>query len=111
MLCARRRTAASLPPRARIVRCALFLIRLSALLPALAHAVIVRGHATDSLGQPVSGARVQLIQGTQVIATALSDEHGFFEARTGNTGRFKMLSTAPSCIRSTTARGPSRAWR
>ncbi len=98
MPCARRRAAASLPLRADFVA-SVCRVALSTIFfwtfTAPAHAVIVRGHATDSLGRPVSGARIELIQGMQVVASATSDEKGFFEARSGNAGRFKMFSTAP----------------
>jgi len=98
MLCALRRFAASLPLRAGFARRAASTIFLSAVLPGAAHAVIVRGHTTDALGQPVAGAKVQLIQGPRVIASAYSDANGFFEARTGESGRFRMLSTAPTFL-------------
>ncbi len=88
------RTLASPPLRAKSLRCVFSAALLFAVFSNNARAVIVRGRATDPLGQPVAGARVQLIQGTQVIASAVSDSNGYFEARTGNSGRFKMVGNA-----------------
>src|ERR1700727_1660544 len=44
-----------------------------------ANAVIVRGTVTDPLGAAVVGARVQLIQGRQVAAVAVTGPDGTFE--------------------------------
>lgn len=65
-----------------------------ALTPLAAHAVVVRGTVTDQLGVPVPGARVQLIQGKQTASIAISGSDGSFEIRSGDTGRFLLLTSA-----------------
>ena len=59
-----------------------------------ANAVIVRGTVTDPLGAVVPGARVQLIQGKQVAAVAVSGPDGTFEIRSTAPGRFVLLTSA-----------------
>lgn len=61
-----------------------------------AHAVVVRGTITDTLGVPVSAARIQLIQGQGTSAFAISNADGTFEIRSGDSGRFLLLSSAAS---------------
>ena len=61
---------------------------------ATANAVVVRGTVTDPLGAVVVGARVQLVQGTSVIAFARSDVDGSFEIRSTARGRFRLLTSA-----------------
>ena len=60
------------------------------------HAVIIRGNVTDPLGAAVPGARVQLIQGRQVVALGVSGADGSYEIRSAASGRFLLLSSAPS---------------
>ena len=59
-----------------------------------ANAVIVRGTVTDPLGAAVVGARVQLIQGRQVAAVAVTGPDGTFEIRSTAPGRFVLLTSA-----------------
>ena len=59
-----------------------------------AHAVIVRGRVTDSLGKPLSGARVQLIQKGSVTGIAYAAADGSFEIRSADAGRFTLLGSA-----------------
>jgi vitamin B12 transporter len=59
-----------------------------------AHAVIVRGTVTDPLGAVVAGARVQLVQGTEVVAFSKSGADGTFEIRSAEKGRFRLLTSA-----------------
>ena len=59
-----------------------------------AKAVVVRGTVTDTLGAPIPGARVQLIQGKQTASFAVSGPDGSFEIRSGDTGRFLLLTSA-----------------
>ena len=59
-----------------------------------AHAVVVRGTVTDPLGALVPGARVQLIFGKNTAAFAISHADGTFEIRTGDAGRFLLLTSA-----------------
>jgi len=60
----------------------------------MAHAVVVRGTVTDPLGAVVVGARVQLIQGTTVVAFSRSQVDGSFEIRSTARGRFRLLTSA-----------------
>jgi len=66
----------------------------TALLPATLHAVVVRGTVTDQLGAPVPGARVQLIQGKNTASFAMAGSDGSFEIRSGDSGRFLLLTSA-----------------
>ena len=75
------------------IRPALTLIAFS-LSPLLARGVVVRGTVTDQLGVPVAGARVQLIQGKQTASFAMSTSDGTFEIRSGDSGRFLLLTSA-----------------
>ncbi len=59
-------------------------------------AVIVRGTVTDPLGAAVPGAAVQLIQNKQIVGSARSGSDGSFEIRSTATGRFLLLTTAPT---------------
>lgn len=59
-----------------------------------AHAVVVRGHVTDPLGRGVGGASVQLVEGGQAVARALSSPDGTYEIRSGDSGRFTLLGSA-----------------
>jgi vitamin B12 transporter len=59
-----------------------------------ANAVVVRGTVTDPLGAVVPGARVQLIQGKQVAAVAVSGPDGTYEIRSTAPGRFVLLTSA-----------------
>jgi vitamin B12 transporter len=60
----------------------------------LAHAVIVHGVVTDALGKPVSGARIQLIQGRSAVAAGLSGVDGTYEIRSTAGGRFVLLTSS-----------------
>ncbi len=66
------------------------------LLPPALHAVVVRGTVTDQLGAAVPGARVQLVQGTNSNASAVSNPDGSFEIRSGASGRFTLFTSAPT---------------
>jgi vitamin B12 transporter len=59
-----------------------------------ANAVVVRGTVTDPLGAAVAGARIQLIQGKQVTAVAVSGPDGTYEIRSTAPGRFVLLTSA-----------------
>jgi vitamin B12 transporter len=61
-----------------------------------AHAVVVRGKVTDPLGAAVINARVQLVQGTKMIAITHSGVDGSFEIRSTAPGRFRLLTVAPT---------------
>ncbi|ADW68377.1 TonB-dependent receptor [Granulicella tundricola] len=63
-----------------------------------AHAVVVQGTVTGPFGQPVPGARIQLIQlgaGTRSVADAVSGVDGEYEIRTDVAGRFLLLTASP----------------
>ncbi len=65
-----------------------------------AHAVIVRGHVTTQLGQPLPGSRVQLIrldEGARNVADTITGVDGAYELRTDLAGRFLLL-TSPSML-------------
>jgi iron complex outermembrane receptor protein/vitamin B12 transporter len=77
-------------------RLAFFPLLLCGLIPA--HAVVVRGRVTNALGQPLPGARVQLIQlsgGPRNAADNVTGPDGSFELLSGSGGRFLLL-TSPS---------------
>ena len=59
-----------------------------------AQAVIVRGTVTDPLGAVIVNARVQLVQGTAVVAFGRSGPDGTYEIRSTAKGRFKLLTSA-----------------
>lgn len=59
-----------------------------------ARAVVVRGIVTDPLGATVPGARVQLLQGRNTGTLAISGPDGAFEIRSGDSGRFVLLTSA-----------------
>jgi iron complex outermembrane receptor protein/vitamin B12 transporter len=61
---------------------------------AVANAVIIRGIVTDPLGAVVVGARVQLIQGKNSAAVAVTGDDGTFEIRSTSEGRFVLLTSA-----------------
>ena len=58
------------------------------------HAVVVRGTVTDPLGAAIPGARVQLILGQKTASFAISHPDGTFEIRSGDAGRFLLLTSA-----------------
>ncbi len=59
------------------------------------HAVIVRGTVRDPLGRPITSSRLQLIQGTQSVASTITLPDGTFEIRSTGTGRFLLIGTSP----------------
>jgi vitamin B12 transporter len=67
-----------------------------AILTTFARAVVVRGIVTDAFGRPVSAARVQLVQGPNVIAFTLTAPDGSYEIRSTEPGRFTLLTSAPA---------------
>lgn len=92
-----RREKVRVLPRTFAARRALALFALAACTFS-AHAVIVRGHVTDALGKPVMGARVQLFENGKSIAVSISDEHGFYEVRSADSGRFALVGGAPTFL-------------
>jgi len=66
------------------------------LVPLSAHAVIVRGTVTDPLGAAVLGAQIRLVQNTQAVAIAVSGPDGSYEIRSTASGRFLLLTSAPT---------------
>jgi iron complex outermembrane receptor protein/vitamin B12 transporter len=93
-----RRHAASLSLRAKFKRRAALTLLQLVLSAICAHAVVVRGHVTDALGTPIPGGRVQLIQGGEVVAVVYADDHGAFEVRSSNSGRFTLLGSSASFL-------------
>ncbi len=90
MLISARLHAAS--PAFRAIRHAAFTL----LFAASAHAVVVRGTVTDPLGATIGNARVQLIQGKQMVADAITAPDGTYEIRSTAAGRFVLLTAATS---------------
>ena len=80
--------AAILPSRIRFITRSFLSLAAFAALLAPAHAVIVRGRVTDSLGRAVPGARVQLIERGKVAAIAYAADDGSYEIRSADAGRF-----------------------
>jgi vitamin B12 transporter len=72
----------------------LLLLVAAALLTLPAKAVIVRGIVTTPFGVPLGNARVELIQGRQVAAFTFTQQDGTYEIRSGNAGRFLLLTAA-----------------
>ncbi len=66
----------------------------AAVLTLPAQAVIVRGAVTTPFGVPLGNARVQLLQGTQVVAFAFTQMDGTYEIRSTSTGHFLLLASA-----------------
>jgi len=60
---------------------------------ASAGAVVVRGRVTTALGNPLPGARVQLIENGKAVAQATAGADGSFEIRTAGAGRFTLLTS------------------
>ena len=75
-------------------QCGVLLLAQISAVAATARAVVVRGTVTDPLGAVVVGARVQLVQGTSVIAFSRSQVDGTFEIRSAAKGRFRLLTSA-----------------
>jgi len=88
---ASRPDGASTPSRASSVRRFVVTFLLSSL---AAHAVVVRGRVTNPLGVVVPGARVQLVESGKVVAVAFAGADGAFEIRSGDGGRFTLLTSA-----------------
>ncbi|WP_263365765.1 TonB-dependent receptor [Edaphobacter bradus] len=71
------------------------LLALTLLIAAIpAKAVVVRGTVSDPLGAVIPAARVQLIAGTTVAASAVTGPDGSFEIRSTASGRFVLLTSA-----------------
>lgn len=73
----------------------LLLLVAAALLTLPAQAVIVRGTVTAPFGVPLGNARIELIQGQKVAAFTFTLQDGTYEIRSGNAGRFLLLTAAP----------------
>lgn len=61
-----------------------------------AQAVVARGVVTDALNRHVSAARVQLVQGKDAVAVAITGPDGFYDVRYAGSGRFVLLTSAVS---------------
>jgi len=90
------RSMARLVLRASFPLAAFLFLAISLIAPTPACAVVVRGVVTDALGQPIPGARVQLIQGPRPVAIAIAGLDGSFEIRSTLAGRFTLLTSAPA---------------
>ena len=67
------------------------------------HAVIVRGTVRDPLGRPVASTRIQLILGTQSVASTTTLPDGTYEIRSTETGRFLLIGASPGMAVQVTA--------
>ena len=56
------------------------------------HAIAVRGRVTDSLGSPIAGATVALIENGTVVLSVRSAYDGSYQLSTGTAGRFYVLA-------------------
>src|ERR1700733_3665435 len=81
------------PHHRKATLCLLTLVA-AALLTLSAQAVIVRGIVTTPFGVPLGNARVELIQGQKVAAFTFTQQDGTYEIRSGNAGRFLLLTAA-----------------
>jgi vitamin B12 transporter len=61
-----------------------------------AHAVVARGVVTDALNRPIPAARVQLVQGKNVVAVGVTGSDGSYDVRYAGAGRFVLLTSAVS---------------
>jgi vitamin B12 transporter len=77
-----------------LLRRAVASLLFSGLFTVSAHAVVVRGRVTTPLGKPVPGARVQMVEAGKVVAVGFAGADGIFEIRTGEGGRFTLLTSA-----------------
>ncbi len=59
-----------------------------------ARAVVVHGAIRDPLGRGVPYARVQLVKGTQVVASTITLADGSYEIRSTEDGRFLLIASA-----------------
>src|SRR5665213_393761 len=84
---------AVLSSRASSLTFAAFLISILVFAP-MAGAVMVRGIVADAPGNPVAGARVQLVQGKSVVAAGVANADGTYEIRSTQAGRFTLLTSA-----------------
>ena len=80
-----------MPVRWQRARC-LFLIFFAS----SAHAAIVRGAVTNSLGIPVVHASVVLLQNGQIVAVAVSQSDGAYQISSSAAGRFYVIVSANS---------------
>jgi vitamin B12 transporter len=88
------RIAGKISFRSRPSRRAFFTVVATTLLAASAHAVVVRGRVTDSLGRPVVNGQVRLVEDGKVVAIAYADRvDGSFELRSSDSGRFTLLGS------------------
>ena len=65
---------------------------LCSLLAVTAHAVTVHGTVSDTLGRPISGATVALLQNGKVIVTVQSLYDGSFQLNSAASGQFNVLA-------------------
>jgi vitamin B12 transporter len=75
---------------------------LCSLLALTAHAVTVHGTVSDTLGHPISGATVALLQNGKVIVTGQSLYDGSFQLNSAASGQFNVLAGGVSFRQLTT---------
>src|SRR5947209_5871744 len=69
---------------------ALFLLSVLVSFIVPGYAATIRGTVTDPLGAVVINAKVQLLSGNQVIASAVTDSVGKYQLETSQSGRFHV---------------------
>ncbi|WP_263358105.1 TonB-dependent receptor [Acidicapsa ligni] len=74
----------------------LFCATILLLLSTVAHAGVIRGIVTDTTGATVTGASIVLMQGNKAVSTTVSGADGTYQFVTGKSGRFSVITSAPS---------------
>src|SRR5260221_210557 len=73
-----------------------FLLCVLSLFVVPSYPATIRGTVTDPLGAVVVNAKVQLLSGNQVIASAVTSSDGKYQLETSQSGRFHVRAAAPS---------------
>jgi len=79
-----------------LARHRLFLLCVLSLFAVPSYAATIRGTVTDPLGAIITNAKVQLLSGNQVIASAVTGSDGKYQLETSQSGRFHLRAAAPS---------------
>ena len=63
----------------------------------------LHGVVSDPVGKPVTDAKVELLEGAQVVKVTNSDAHGIYHLEVPASGQYKLRSSAPTFDPATTA--------
>jgi len=77
-------------------RHALFLLSVLTIFIVPGYAATIRGTVTDPLGAVITNAKVELLSGNRVIASAITDSVGNYRLQSSQSGRFHVRAAAPS---------------